>query len=246
MITWLYCQCGDEDQMMPYFMRWYAPQVDRLIMLDGGMTDKTRAVILEYPNAEIQPHPFTPDNFDDDKYIGWISEKYHDARGRADWVIIVDADEFLHTGRPLRQSLIEYSLHDIRAVQCRGYQMAAEYFPTRAGQLPDIVNFGAADKIYDKVCCFDPVLSVKYSVGRHSAMVKGYTPERTGMKLLHYRYFGDEYTTERNSRNHRRRSADDIATGRGYQADPGYLEGKYSLAWYKQILLNGHDVVSEA
>ena len=43
MTIWLYSLFGQEQMMMPYFLRYYAPQVDRLIMLSGGTDEETRA-----------------------------------------------------------------------------------------------------------------------------------------------------------------------------------------------------------
>lgn len=243
MKTWLYCLCGNEDAIIPYFMRWYAPEVDRLIMLDGGMTPQTMAAIHEYPSAEVQPSPFTPDNYDDAKFAAWIGVKYREARNRADWVIIVDADEFLWTGKSLRKSLEDYETLGTWAVRAFGYQMAADHFPTDEGQLPDLIRVGAYDRGYNKTCCFLPSLNVRFSVGRHNCAIGNYEPAYTGMKLLHYRYFGDEYMRERNARSHARRSADDLATGRGYHVAPDYDSGKYSAAWYREILAHGRNVV---
>jgi len=241
---WLYSLFGKEQMMMPYFLRYYAPQVDRLIMLSGGTDEETRAMVWQYKNAEVHRSPFSETNYDDQAFIEYAQERYKEARGHADWVVWVDVDEFLYTPIPLRDALDHYRGGEIHAVQCDGYQMVAPSFPEYTGEpLTSLVKVGAYDKIYNKVCAFDPMLDVRWSVGRHSCDIDGLFPTPTGMKLLHYRYFGDEWLKARNARNHARRSQKDIETGCGYHVAPDYDGGRYSAAWYKQILEHGEEVI---
>jgi len=240
---WLYCLFGHEQVLMPYFLRYYAPQVDRLIMLDGGADEETRAVVLKYKNAEVHPSPFDGKNYDDRVFVQYAQERYKEARGHADWVLWVCADEFLHSTDPLRYSLEEYRMTGIRAIISHGYQMVADAVPTADDQLTNLVRKGAYDKIYNKTLAFDPELNVTWSVGMHSCRIEGYNPVPTGMKLLHYRYFGADYLRERNERNYARLSEADHASGHGYQSAPDYDGGRYSAAWYKQILEHGEEVI---
>lgn len=243
MTTWLYALCGEERDMLPFFLRHYSPEVERIILLNGGMDDTTMRIAYEYANAEVQPSPFSHGGYDDQLFVEYAAAKYKEARGKADWVVWVDIDEFLYTPKPLREALDHYRTREILAVQCDGYQMTGYFFPYGAESLIGSVRVGAYDKIYNKMCCFDPRLDVKWSVGRHSCDIKGLYPTPTGMKLLHYRYFGDEWMRQRNARNHARRSAADIETGRGYHVAPDYDGGRYSPAWYKDILEQGHEVI---
>jgi len=240
--TWLYSLFGREPLMMPYFLRYYAPQVDRLIMLSGGTDEETRAMVWQYKNAEVHRSPFSETNYDDQAFIEYAQERYKEARGHADWVIWVDVDEFVYSVDPLRGSLEEYRRTGIRAIICHGYQMIADAPPTADDQLTNLVRRGVADKIYNKVCAFDPELDITWSVGRHSCHIEGYNPAWTGMKLLHYRYFGADYLRERNARNHGRRSQADIVTGRGYHTAPDNT-GRYSPAWYEQAALQAEEVI---
>ena len=132
-------------------------------------------------------------------------------------MIWVDVDEFLYSGKPLRETLDEYRQREIHAVKCEGVQMVAPEFPEGGGLLTDLVRVGAYDTIYNKTCVFDPMLNLRWSVGRHSCAIDGLEPTWTGLKLLHYRYFGEAWLRERNARNWARRSEQDTQTGRGYQ-----------------------------
>jgi hypothetical protein len=240
---WLYCLFGNEQRLMPYFLRHYAQECDRLIMLDGGSIDGTRAIISACPNAVIQASPFTNERYDEIEWVNWMSIKYREARFSADWVLVVDADEFLYSGIPLSTALSDYrTLYGVRAIRCQGYQMLSRSFPADNGaQLVDMVTDGIPDRIYNKLAAFDPMLDVTWSVGRHTAAAPGYEPLQDGLKLLHYRYFGDEYLTERNRLNYARRSADDIVHNRGYHGAPDH-NGRYSAAWFKSMMAQAERV----
>ena len=243
MTIWLYALCGQERDMLPFFLRHYVPEVDRVVLLNGGMDEASLRIAYEYSHTEVHPSPFAKGGYDDKLFVDYAADKYKEARGYADWVIWVDIDEILYTPYSLHDALEQYRSREILAVQCDGYQMTSYHFPYGAWLLTDSVKIGAYDKIYNKMSCFDPRLNVKWSVGRHSCDIDGLCPTPTGMKLLHYRYFGDEWLAARNKRNQSRRSADDIKTGRGYHVAPDYDGGRYSAAWYKEILEAGKEVI---
>ena len=247
MTIYLYCLFGNEEQLMPYFLRHYAPQVDRLFMLDGGCTDGSKALIEACPNAEIQESPFAHGGYDELAFVDYLAEKCREARIKgvsspADWVIAVDADEFLYDPRGLRFALDEYRRHGRRAVKALGYQMVADKFPDGDKQLTSLIRAGTYDPEYDKLAAFDPAVNVSWTFGRHNyrADCQVYQP---GLKLLHYRYFGEQYFTERNARNYPRRTSGDIAANRGYHCAPEHT-GKYSLGWWKHAASIAEDVVS--
>jgi len=235
MTTWLYTLCGKEAQMLPYFIRHYAPHVDRMIILSGGMDEETRRIAWSAEKCEIHRSPFDERNYDDQAFVEYAATKYKEARGYADWVIWVDVDEFLHARESLSYTLGEYRNTGIRAVICEGYTMLADEFPTQDDELTRLVRTGVQDKVYNKLAAFDPMLDVEWSVGRHGYSVTGYNPVWTGMRLLHYRYFGDEWLAQRNARNNARRSPQDIERGRGYHVSPDNT-GRYSPAWYSEAM----------
>ncbi|RPI29789.1 MAG: glycosyltransferase family 2 protein [Chloroflexota bacterium] len=241
MTTWLFCLFGNEEQLMPYFLRHYAPQVDQLIMLDGGSTDGSRALIRACPNAEVQDSPFRQGGYDEYACVDFLARKTHNARGRADWVLIVDADEFVYTPQGLPSALAELRRQGGRAVKATGYQMVAETFPASAGALTDLVRKGVRDPEYDKLVAFDPCLDVSWSPGRHNCRI-GAPVAQPGMMLLHYRYFGEAYLRDRNARIFARRGADDIAKGRAYHSAPDH-QGKYSLTWWQHAASVAEDVL---
>ena len=242
MTTWLYCLFGNEEQLMPYFLRHYAPQVDRLVMLDGGSTDGSRELIEACPNAEVQDSPFKDGGYDEYAFVDYIAGKCREARGAADWAVVVDADEFLYASEGLHAALAEYRRQYVRAVKAIGYQMVAAEFPTGDGQLTDLVCSGVRDQEYDKLVAFDPELNVIWSPGRHGHRINAWV-HQMGLKLLHYRYFGTDWLAERNAQNYARRSESDIDAGRGFHCAPDHT-GKYSPEWWKRAASMAEDVTA--
>lgn len=245
MTIWLYCLFGKERQMMPFFMRHYAPQVDHMIMLDGDSDPATKSIITQYANAEIQSTPFRDGHYDDVQYKDYIIAKYKEARRLADWVLVVDTDEILYVRhKPLRQALDDWRSSEVLAIQAQGYQMIADDFPVDDGrQIYEQVTTGFYDKQYCKMAAFDPLLNVTWSVGRHSCAIDGLEPSKTALKLLHYRFMGEQYFKMKNALNNGRRSKADIAAGRGYHTAPDYVEGRYSLAWFQECARQAVEVV---
>ena len=190
---------GRKAQCCPSLCATMRPRLTGLFCWTAAWMKQAAAIAYEYPNAEVQPSPFSPTNYDDKIFTEYSQLKYREARGKADWVIWVDVDEFLYSGKPLRETLDEYRAMGIRAVKCEGVQMVAPEFPESGGLLTDLVRVGAYDTIYNKTAVFDPMLNVRWSVGRHSCAIDGLEPTWTGLKLLHYRYFGDEWLRARNA-----------------------------------------------
>jgi len=62
-----------------------AKYVDEIILLDGGSTDRTQELVVDYPMVKLYEHPF--DNFH------WQKNRCI-ARASCGWVLFKDADEF--------------------------------------------------------------------------------------------------------------------------------------------------------
>ena len=246
MVIWLYCFFGNEAKLMPYFIRHYAPIVDRMIMLDSGSTDGSADILRAIPNVTVEKSKLG-DSIDSIPASSYLSEKCKEARGKADYVIVVDFDEFLYSSAPLRELIAYYKQrHGIKAIKAQGYQMVNDLFPELDAPLTELVRLGVRDREYDKMAIFDPVLDVRWSPGRHNYSFADRTVAiKSYIKLLHYRYLGEEYFVSRNAHNQARRSEAEIASGRGYQVSPDYVKGKYSLAWFKQMRLVATDVISD-
>lgn len=242
-MIWLYSVFSNEAQILPFFLRHYAPQVDRLILFDNASTDNSRALIAAYLNAEIHDYPAPRPIMDSVGAAQFASTRYHEARGYADWVLWVDCDEFLYSnGTTLREALRQASEQNIRAVRAFGYQMMSDQFPAEDAPLTDQIRSGTRDPEYDKVAAFDPNINIRFRPGRHNCRINNAIGVQTGLKLLHYRYLGETYFKRRNAYNYANLSEGERQAGRSYHVASNH-EGKYSLRWFQHALSIATDVM---
>ena len=106
----------NEAFLAPFFLKHYA-WADRITLLyDVDTTDNTRDIVKKYPNVHIVPFSF-PDMMDDELKRDIINKVY--ARSQCDWVLSVDADEFVFIKSDdefcydLRQYIEENSRYDL-------------------------------------------------------------------------------------------------------------------------------------
>lgn len=246
MVTWLYCIFSNEAQILPFFLRHYAPQVDRLILFDNASTDNSRALIAPYRNVEVYDYGGARPVMDSVSGAQFASTQYHEARGIADLVLWVDCDEFLYpNGVSLREALRAIHAQNIRAIRSCGYQMFSDSFPTGDTPITEQIRYGIRDAEYDKVAIFDPSLNIRFRPGRHNCRIDGATAQQTGIKLLHYRYLGADYLTRRNAYNLANLSDAEKQAGRSYHVASNHT-GKYSLRWFQHAQAYATDVIESS
>lgn len=217
--------------MLPYFLRHYAPLCDRVIIFDDHSDDGGPALAAAYPNVEVRPYPGA--GLDDIEFVEFAARTYPEARGLADWVVWVDADEFIYH-HDLRGLLRHYQAQGITLPLVQGYAMFAERFPTTPAQIYAEVRCGTAYAAYSKPVVFDPRLELRWGAGKHDlqdagAAVRSTTAE---IRLLHFRHLGAEYFTARNARNYARMTMANIGRNLGFQV---YPENQAGMGWESQV-----------
>lgn len=232
MTIWLYCICRNEEKILPYFLRHYTPWVDRLIFYDGKSTDSTRAMIKAAPGAELRDWPGS-DALVDDEFLTFANEQWKEARGHADWVIWVDADEFLYHPT-IRFLLSQYLYQNIEVPRVEGFTMVHPTFPTTPGQIYDEVRHGFHDPIWAKNAIFRG--NMVWTMGRHGVdftLCKPIMSPLAELKLLHYRGLGIEYVRERHRRNWERVPEHCRQRSLGSNTSPDYV-GNHSVEWFAE------------
>ena len=117
-------------------MRHYG-QFAKVIFLEGNSTDDTIELASSL-GAEVR-HYDMPDELDDQTHINIKNECWKNTS--ADWVMVVDADEFVyHPDLINRLSTI-----DATVIIPAFHNMFSEKFPTTAGQIYDEVRYGTID-----------------------------------------------------------------------------------------------------
>lgn len=235
MTAWAYTLAYNERLIIPYWVRHYRTFCERVIVYvdtdtDDGTEDAARAEGAEV-RAYVGNHAL-----DDVAFVAFAEEHYREARGRADWVIWTDADEIVYHPR-MAERLDAYRAQGVNYPYVPGYCMVSYEPPTGTGQIYDEIRAGLPSEEYSKVCLFDPMLSVEWATGKHTANVTGQAVNRGNgsdpPKLLHYRWFGRAYFEARNQKNYARINEANKLRQHGKETYPGY-SGKYSPQWFDE------------
>lgn len=231
MKIWVFALMHNEAALLPFFMRHYQAVADRVIIFDDHSDDGTAELAAAYARVSVRPYP--GEGLDDQEFSDFAARTYPEARGRADWCLWVDADEFIYHP-DLRGRLAHYQAAGVTLPNVAGYSMFANAFPATDGQLYDAVTVGARAPFYDKPVVFNPALDLRWIPGKH-ALAEPVDTARGGaaeIKLLHFRHLGERYFAERNARNYARMSARNVAQGLGYQT---YPENQAAHGWAAQV-----------
>lgn len=231
MKLWVFSVMHDEAALLPFFLRHYGPLAERVAIFDDHSTDGTPDIAAGYARVSVRPYPGA--GLDDGEFVEFAAEAYREARGKADWCIWADADEFIYHP-DLRGRLARYQAEGVTLPNVAGYSMFANAFPQTDGQLYDAVTVGARAPFYDKPVVFDPALDLRWIPGKH-ALAEPVDAERGGpaeIKLLHFRHLGERYFAERNARNYARMTPQNIARRLGYQT---YPEEQAAHGWVAQV-----------
>ena len=234
MKVWLFCVCRNERLLMPYFLRHYTPWVERLIFYDDKSDDGTRELIQECPQAILRDWMGSP-GIVDDEFLTFANHYWREAYGHSDWIIWVDADEFLYHPN-MGEVLQRYLDADINIPRIQGYTMVSKAFPTGNGQLCDEVKTGFPDDIWSKAALFRE--NIKWGLGRHEIdpwELKIRNSQEAEIKLLHYRALGPEYVRWRHARNWDRVPQRCRDLSYGTNTSPGWA-GHHGLAWFEEMI----------
>lgn len=232
MKIWTFCIICDEAPILPYFLRHYTTFADKLIFFDGGSKDGTREMIAACPKAELRDWPGSK-GIVDDEFMNFANTAWKEACAKADWVIWVDADEFIYHPQ-LFAKLEEYLKLGVDHPGIAAYTMLADKFPTTKGQIYDEIKTGIRDFYWDKQAVFRG--DIWWNVGRHSVEVGRfkYKPsDHKAIKLLHYRCLGIEYLRARHARNWARVPEHCRIRSFGANCSPGY-EGHHGVKWFEE------------
>lgn len=233
MTIWLYCICRNEARLMPYVLRHYTTFVDRLEFFDDRSDDGTRELIAACPKAVLTDWPYES-GIQDDKFLDFANRKWKDACGKADWIIWIDADEFIYHPR-IRELLADYQQKGISMPLIAGYTMVSDHFPTTDGQIYDEIKTGVPDNRWCKPAVFRE--NMVWTVGRHGIddhRFKPITSPTAEIKLLHYRCLGMDWLKERHARNWARVPDRCRSLAFGANTAPGYAGG-HGVAWFQEL-----------
>ena len=200
-IVHYYAVCWNEERMLPFMFDHYEQFVDRFIIYDNYSDDGGEDIIRSRKDTHIVK--FSMNNTIDDSVYRQIKNNcWKCSRGKADWVIVCDMDEFLYHPE-MENHLQELAQKKVSIPETEGYEMYSEFFPihTNGTLLTDTVQNGVRSTWLDKRLVFDPhrIVDINYSVGAHQAEPTGIVRYGSDipLKVLHYKHLGLDYLMER-------------------------------------------------
>lgn len=239
---WAYTLAYDEEALLPYWLAHYLAFCERVtVYVDEASTDATAFLAAE-AGAVLRFH--ATGGLDDEGFVAFAQDAYKEARGHADWVVWVDADEFLYHPR-IGERLAELRAQGVTRPVVQGYQMVADAPPSGPAPITEQITKGLPAREYSKTCVFSPELDVVWTPGKHSATVTGADVRDDGadpLRLLHYRYLGRDWLLARNARNFARMGEAQKGRAHGKETYPDY-DGVYSAAWYAEQAASASEVV---
>jgi hypothetical protein len=188
--------CYNERLILPYFMRHYWQFADQITILDNHSTDGSADLARELGGLVV---PYESGNqVRDDIYQRLKNNCWKGCE--ADWVIVVDADEFVHCP-DMAVFLARQQEAGATLLRPHGWDMVHDRLPTTAGQIYDEVRRGSPSTFYDKPCVFRPgeIAEINFVPGAHNARPTGRVVEArdASLRLLHFRGLSADYLVAR-------------------------------------------------
>lgn len=220
-----YALCWNEEKMLPFMFDYYKQFVDRFTLYDNYSDDCSESIILSQPNACIKK--FSMDGeINDYIYQDIKNNCWKKSRGKADYVIVCDTDEFIYHN-DIHQAITQLKSGKYSIVKPYGYNMYSTEYPVYDSQhlLTGQVKRGIRVSMFDKCILFDPhaIVEINYKPGAHEChpwgRVKTYHNE--DIKLLHYKNIGLDQLLHRTKLYSDRLSENNIMHGYGIE----YLDG---------------------
>ena len=188
MRIWIYVLCFNESHFVGNFLTAYRG-AERIVVYDNHSTDNSVELLRKDSRTEIRYFD-TKDQIRDDIYLKIKNNCWKEARGDADWVIIIDFDEILTYFPDMDLDLSHAG--DNTIIKPYGYNMISFDAPLYTSDHPwKWSQKGTYHEPAEKLCCFRPdeIIEINYAVGAHSANPTGNvriyrSPE---YKLLHYK-----------------------------------------------------------
>lgn len=211
LVVHLYTLCYNEMRIAPFAVDYWKTVADKIFVLDNGSTDGSIEYLKKIPNVSVIPFS-DGTGFNDDTNMRIKNHVWKASRGKADFVIVTDFDEFMYA-KDLRAELQGMKDRDETICKPRGYNIYSEEFPEyEEGKLcHELCGKAIADKMFCKVTIFNPneIKEMRYTPGAHECKPKGNVRWYSGDKifLFHHKNLGLDYVLKRYEELRKRLSA---------------------------------------
>lgn len=198
----LYTLCYNEMALMPFAVDYWKTVADKVFVLDNGSNDGSVEYLESIPGVEVI-HFGGGQGFNDMVNMRVKNHVWKASRGKADFVIVTDFDEFMYA-KDLRAELQGMKDRGETICKPRGYNIFSKTFPEyQEGKLcHEICGKAIADKMFCKVTIFNPneIREIRYEPGAHTCRPLGNVKWYKGdnIFLLHHKNIGLDYVLKRN------------------------------------------------
>ena len=215
-IVHLYALNWNERRLLPHFLEHYRTFVDRFFIFDDGSDDGSLDVLAGQSDVTLGSFVRDSESYIEPARI-FYDNIWKASRGEADWVVVVNIDEFLQHPAPL-EALGALKREGATVVRAVGWEMVSDGFP-EAAPLTAAAPLGVRNPRLDKTALFDPaaIEAIGYGPGRHAVAPSGRVQwaRRVSFDLLHYKRLGLDYLLPRYAELDDRRGAEDRLRGWG-------------------------------
>jgi glycosyltransferase involved in cell wall biosynthesis len=234
MKIWAYVNTWNEQDMLPYYLRHYSKFCDKIIVIDNDSSDNTIAIAKENPLVEIVSYK-TNNTLDEYSNLEMKRRCVEDSKGKADYIIVGDCDEFIfnHDIKEFLEKNSQYSIIYPAGFQMVSqvfptlnkqiYDEISLGVPEPWYSKPIIINpnkvenFGwvegcheisdntnfTGDILHPVPCEIRPLDKI-LRFNKQSELIN--TFKHYPIKLLHFKFMGKEYVTDRYSKYSKRNS----------------------------------------
>lgn len=241
-IVHCYALCWNEEKILPFMFQHYEPFVDRFFIYDNYSDDHSESIIRSHPNAVLEKFS-AGGQFNDFIHQDIKNKCWKRSRGKADFVIVCDTDEFLYH-KDIFQAFKSLKKNGFSLVKPSGYNMYSSDYPIYQTDNPiiDQVKRGVRVPFFDKCILFDPhaIVEMNYLPGAHECSPWGKVKIalNSGFMLLHFKYLGIDWLIERNRQYAQRLSKDNIENEFGIE----YFRKENAII--EEFEINNHEAVT--
>jgi len=203
-IVHLYTLTYNEEEILPFFFQHYEGVVDKFFIYDNNSTDGTIEICKKRKNTKVIKWDSNK-KLNEFKLTEMRNTIWKKSKGKCDFVIMCDADEFLYfPSMTMLFRMLKRKKYSV--VKPTGYGMVSKKFPAFGFErITDQVTRGFRAPLMDKCVVFNPnvITDMNFSLGSHYCMpegvVKVYKPKdiKFGPQLLHYKALGVDYALKR-------------------------------------------------
>jgi hypothetical protein len=207
-VVHLYTLTYNEEKILPFFFQHYEKFVDKFFIYDNMSTDGTIELCKARKDTKVIPWD-SKGKMDSFTLTEMRNKIWKKSKGKADFVIVCDADEFLHfnSSHMTKTLFTAMKRKKFSVLKPLGYGMVAKNFPV-FGVMPitELVTRGIRTVMMDKCVVFNPnmIEDMNFGLGSHHCLPEGQVKVLKTKKdsvfhpqLLHYKSLGLDYALER-------------------------------------------------